>query len=99
MYQDAEAHSAAVRREIDAELAQKYRQGRAEHGGELWRKTGLLAHAIEEAHDLETYLVTLRQQIPLLAHQIVFCLSARQAGAEAKVIEGVLRDWLLEKHK
>lgn len=41
----------------------KYRQGQAEHGGQLWTKPGLLDEAINEVVDLAVYLLTLKEQI------------------------------------
>lgn len=41
----------------------KYRQGQAEHGGDLWKKKGLIDQAIAEAIDQVEYLITLKQQI------------------------------------
>jgi len=41
----------------------KYRKGVIEHGGELWRKKGLIDMAIEEALDQVCYLVTLKRQL------------------------------------
>lgn len=41
----------------------KYAAGQAEHGGQLWRKTGIIDMAIEEAVDQVIYLLTLRDQL------------------------------------
>ena len=41
----------------------KYIRGQHEHGGELWRKAGIIDMAIEEAVDQVIYLLTLRDQI------------------------------------
>jgi len=46
------------------ELAtEKYEKGQLEHGGKLWKKSGLLDMAIDEAIDQVIYLITLKQQI------------------------------------
>lgn len=42
---------------------QKYLRGQAEHGGQLWQKSGLLDMAIDEAIDQVIYLLTLREQL------------------------------------
>jgi len=34
-----------------------------EHGGDLWRKKGIIDFALEEAIDLVGYLLTLKEQI------------------------------------
>jgi len=98
MYLDAHAHCEQVLAEIGQELRLKYANGQSEHGGQLWRKTGLLAHAIEEAHDLEVYLVTLRQQIPDVARRIANRLSIKEQAAPSwQWVARELEAWLLER--
>ncbi len=46
---------------------QKYEAGRGQHGGDLWSKAGMIAHAIDEATDLSVYLLTLRDQVSHIA--------------------------------
>lgn len=58
-----EAHLARLKAEFIADLDAKYRAGQDEHGGNLWEKRGMLAHAIEEAIDQVVYLYTLRDQL------------------------------------
>ena len=41
----------------------KYKKGVSEHGGNLWKKKGLIDMAIDEAIDQVIYLITLKQQI------------------------------------
>ena len=41
----------------------KYRKGQKEHGGNLWKKNGLIDMAIDEAVDQVVYLIYLRDQI------------------------------------
>ena len=41
----------------------KYRAGQKEHGGDLWKKIGIIDFAIEESLDLVGYLFTLKQQL------------------------------------
>lgn len=43
-------------------IAEKYKTGRSEHGGLLWRKPGLINEAKKEALDLWTYLHTAEEQ-------------------------------------
>jgi hypothetical protein len=58
-----EAHLARLKSEFTADLDAKYRAGQDEHGGNIWEKKGMLAHAIEEAIDQVVYLYTLRDQL------------------------------------
>ena len=58
-------HEAHVKRILDQfgrDLHAKYEAGQKEHGGNLWEKPGMLAHAIAEAIDLVVYLYTLQEQ-------------------------------------
>jgi len=56
-------HLAALQREVVQRLGQKYRRGQKEHGGNLWKKPGIIDMAIEEAIDLIVYLLTLKAQL------------------------------------
>ena len=51
-------------------VARKYEAGQRAHGGRLWLKAGMLAHAEAEAHDLIVYLPTLRQQLSEVANML-----------------------------
>jgi hypothetical protein len=48
----------------------KYEAGRAQHGGDLWSKPGMVAAAIDEATDLSVYLLTLRDQCSHIAAEL-----------------------------
>jgi hypothetical protein len=61
--QSHEAHLGKLKADFIADLDAKYRAGQVEHGGNLWDKPGMLAHAIEEAIDQVVYLYTLRDQL------------------------------------
>ena len=63
MTPEHETHLAHLKAEFTADLDAKYRAGQVEHGGNIWEKKGMLAHAIEEAIDLVVYLYTLRDQL------------------------------------
>lgn len=63
MNPDHEAHLRRVKRNVAARIDRKYRAGQREHGGELWKKAGLVEEALDEAVDLCVYLETLREQI------------------------------------
>ena len=54
--------SGIISRVTDA-IQTKYLAGQAEHGGQLWRKAGMLQHAEAEVTDLNVYLDTLRMQL------------------------------------
>jgi hypothetical protein len=41
----------------------KYVKGQVEHGGQMWKKTGMLHAALEEVADLANYLPTIELQI------------------------------------
>ncbi len=56
-----EAHVEHIVSTIAAEIRDKYHRGQEAHGGMMARKAAL-PHAIEEVHDLEVYLITLRDQ-------------------------------------
>jgi hypothetical protein len=62
MTPEQESHLERVRVQVLADIDAKYRQGQAEHGGNLWEKPGLLDEAIKEAIDLVVYLYSLREQ-------------------------------------
>lgn len=62
MTPDHEAHLQRLKDAITRDIDAKYRKGQAEHGGNLWRKPGMLENAIEEVLDLATYLYTLKEQ-------------------------------------
>ena len=67
MTPEHEQHLADIKTWVTAALDAKYRKGQDEHGGTIWHKQGMLAHAEEEVLDLLVYLRTLRQQIDRLA--------------------------------
>ena len=63
MNNEHEAHLAHLIATFTADLDAKYRAGQIEHGGNIWEKPGMLAHAIEEAIDQVVSLYTLRDQL------------------------------------
>ena len=66
---DQSDHLTRVLDAHDALTQRKYRDGQLEHGGDCWRKPGMLAHALEECADLPVYLWTLREQLLGIAHR------------------------------
>lgn len=63
MNEQQEEHLEDIKYEFTRLVDAKYRAGQKEHGGELWRKRGLINMAIEEAIDQVVYLITLRDQL------------------------------------
>lgn len=57
------AHRDRVIARFTAQFSKKYEAGQKEHGGDMWKKPGMLAHAIEEVIDLVAYLFTLEDQL------------------------------------
>jgi len=58
-----EQHAEILGNEAKRAIIVKYLAGQKEHGGQLWRKKGLIDMAIEEAIDQVVYLLTLKQQL------------------------------------
>lgn len=56
------AHLARLTARVSADLAAKYEAGQQEHGGNIWEKPGMLAHAYEEVLDLLVYILTEMEQ-------------------------------------
>ena len=65
-----EAHLRRVVKLQEALTRTKYLRGQELHGGHLWEKPGMLAHALEESTDLSVYLLTLKDQIESLASSL-----------------------------
>jgi hypothetical protein len=53
--------------EFAEDFRRKYNTGQAEHGGNLWEKTGMIERAIDEVLDFVAYLYTLRRQLQHLS--------------------------------
>jgi hypothetical protein len=63
MTPDKKLHvSQCVKRVSDLQI-RKYIAGQKEHGGKMWKKTGLLHASLEEIADLANYLPTVEQQL------------------------------------
>jgi len=56
-------HLNSIKRQFCILYEDKYSRGQKEHGGNLWKKQGIIDMAIEEALDLVGYLFTLKQQL------------------------------------
>lgn len=57
------AHLRRLTTEANSLITTKYIAGQREHGGDLWKKPGILLMAIEEAVDQLVYLLTLKEQM------------------------------------
>lgn len=62
MTAEQEQHLADIKARFSKEVDKKYRAGQAEHGGDLWKKPGVLEMLMDEAVDFYVYAYTLRQQ-------------------------------------
>lgn len=63
MSSDQEAHLFRITSKAVALINTKYRKGQAEHGGDLFAKSGIIDMAIDEAVDMVVYLLTLKEQL------------------------------------
>jgi hypothetical protein len=70
---------------------QKYRDGQARHGGDVWTKPNMIGQALDEVKDLVCYLDALDGQLLELAE----ALDAGLAGKDAAAILRSMRatDW------
>jgi len=59
---DQENHLSEVKREFLKAVDEKYRKGQAEHGGDLWKKPGVLEMLMDECVDFWVYAYVLKQQ-------------------------------------
>jgi hypothetical protein len=57
------SHLTRILNYLSSAITDKYHRGQQEHGGQLWRKAGMLAHAEAEMLDLCVYIPTLRDQL------------------------------------
>lgn len=67
MTRDQESHLIAVQTFTRTMIDRKYRAGQRQHGGDLWLKPGMLAHAFDEVVDQVTYLQACREQCQAMA--------------------------------
>lgn len=63
MTKEQEDHLRDIKYNLLNDIDAKYRHGQREHGGDVWKKQGMIDNAIEEVLDLAVYLYTLRDQI------------------------------------
>lgn len=63
MTPEQQAHQDRIVDRFSTEFRAKFTKGQSEHGGDMWRKPGMLQHAKEEVLDLVAYLFTLEEQL------------------------------------
>lgn len=63
MTPEQQKHIEEIASTFSRKMSEKYRLGAEEHGGDLWKKKGIIDFAIEEATDLVVYLYTLKSQL------------------------------------
>jgi hypothetical protein len=62
MTPEQENHLRDIKYDFLKAVDEKYRKGQAEHGGDLWKKPGVLEMLMEECIDFYVYAHVLRQQ-------------------------------------
>ena len=67
---DNTAHMERILARFSADFRAKYEAGQREHGGEMWRKDGMLLHALGELQDLVAYLYTLVEQEEIIDRRV-----------------------------
>lgn len=63
MTPERENHLKSIQDSFCQKVRDKYYNGQSQHGGDLWKKDGMLDNALEEVLDLYVYLITLKQQL------------------------------------
>ena len=63
MDKGSEAHLKRLTERFTKDVEKKYREGWKEHGGQLYKKVGMLKNAKDEVLDLWVYLDTLEDQL------------------------------------
>lgn len=76
---EAKAHAARVASEVAEAIHAKYCKGQQEHGGQIWKKAGMLGHAEDEARDLSVYHHVLRDQLAALRAHLADTLAELDA--------------------
>ena len=79
------AHVAHCVKRLSDLQNKKYVSGQKEHGGQMWKKTGLLHAALEEVADLANYLPTIELQV----HKAVKLLKAGDTDKALLILEGL----------
>ena len=89
MTEQQEEHLKGLQTTLRSKFEIKYRNGQAEHGGNLWERTPLIDDLLEETLDQVAYAVTLKQQLQKVEYHIEKGLEELQAGSGN--CEGYLR--------
>ena len=70
MTEQQEEHLKGLQTTLREKFDIKYRNGQAEHGGNLWERTPLIDDLLEEALDFSAYTVTLKQQLQRVEYHL-----------------------------
>lgn len=62
MTPEQEQHLIDIKNEFTRQVDAKYRKGQIEHGGNLWKKPGVLEMLMDECVDFFVYAHVLKQQ-------------------------------------
>lgn len=62
MTEEQENHLLEIKAEFLHQVDKKYRKGQEEHGGNLWKKPGVLEMLMDECVDFFVYAYVLKQQ-------------------------------------
>lgn len=71
-----ELHAETIAAATSDAIYAKYMRGQREHGGDLRRKAGMLAHVEDETRDQVVYLYTLREQMTDIRDRALALLTA-----------------------
>ena len=99
MTEDQKIHLEFIKRSVSARIANKYRLGQQEHGGNLWERP-VLRDILDEITDLNTYIVTFEQQLLVLHSRVMLCKELYANGKLAEMrdvldhIDSAIRDQL-----
>lgn len=86
------AHMENVVTRFARAFREKYRDGQARHGGDVWRKPNMLGNALDEVKDLICYLDALDDQIEELAVTLESgMMTANDAAAILRTMRA--KDW------
>ena len=72
---EPEQHLADVLRRAANEITDKYRNGQAKHGDDLWERPGILQETRNEALDQVVYTDVLREQLTVLRRTLFTALT------------------------
>ena len=86
MNDEQEAHLAGIKTGFCVAVDAKYRRGQHEHGGNLWKKPGMLPMLTEETLDFVVYARTLEQQL----REVLVHIEAGEQMVAYQKLSGIL---------